>query len=377
VRANLLRGLVLAILAMLPGGATQAQPASRQTVQWRDLKFQISADWHPIKPDPQKELEGRRLIYQRVEALHSLSVYVSPREAPSALAPTEVADRYLESSTKLTSENGTYADWKRSSRAIAGSEYALVTGRFTPTAKTPVSDFVDVLVFPPDYAQRQRWYALTWNDSHSSTTGPDSLDELDGIVASLSLRPVGTVLIGDDFTNPDAGVFSGTASGDHYTFGYLDGEFQIQKTDPSWPNVGVAWAPGVFQDTSLAVDVYLANDEATPGIYMYCRRNTASGSYRAVVDLRGQVRLGRVKTDGTTDDLTPWTRSEAIQPGSAPNHLELICRGTAIELDANGTYVVGVRNADLFEGQVGIGAGSFATSALPDLRFANLLVVQR
>jgi hypothetical protein len=317
------------------------------------------------------------LIYGRVEALHSLSLDIFPREAPAALAVSEVADRYLESSSKLTSENGTYGDWKKGSRTIGGTDYVVVSGRFTPTSKTPINDFVDVLVFPQDYTQRQRWYSFSWNDSHSATTGPDSLDELDGIVASIGLRPVGTVLIGDDFTDPDTGVFKGIATSDHYTLGYLDGEYQIQKTDPNWPNVGVAWAPGVFQDTALAVDVYLANDEATPGVYLYCRRSTANGSYRAVVDLRGQVRLGRVKPDGTTDDLTPWTRSDAIQSGSATNHFEMICRGSAIQLDANGTYVVSVRNTDLFEGQVGIGGGSFTTSAMPDLRFANLLVAQR
>jgi hypothetical protein len=377
VRTGLVRGLVVAVLAILPGSATQAQPASSQTVQWRDLKFQITADWHQTKPDPQKEFEGRRVIYGRVEALHSLSLDVFPREAPAALAQSEVADRYLETSSKLTSENGTYGDWKKGSRAIAGTDYVVVSGRFTPTSKTPINDFVDVLVFPEDYNQRQRWYSFSWNDSHSATTGPNSLDELDSIIASLSLRPVGTVLIGDDFMNPDAGLFRATTVGDHYTLDYLDGEFQIQKTDPNWSNVGVAYAPGVFQDTSLAVDVYVANDDALPGVYLYCRRNASIGSYRAVVDLRGSARLGRVKPDGTTDELTPWTRSEAIQTGTATNHFEMICRGTAIELDANGTYVVGVRNADMFEGQVGIGGASFTASLLPDLRFANLLVVQR
>ena len=71
-RTNLVRGLAIALLAMLPGGATQAQPASGQAVQWRDLKFQMSGDWHPLKPDPQKEFEGRRLIYERVESLHHM-----------------------------------------------------------------------------------------------------------------------------------------------------------------------------------------------------------------------------------------------------------------------------------------------------------------
>ena len=45
-------------------------------------------------------------------------------------------------------------------------------------------------------------------DDLAAPFNPDSLDELDGIIASLSLRPVGTVLIGDDFTNPDAGVIA-------------------------------------------------------------------------------------------------------------------------------------------------------------------------
>jgi hypothetical protein len=62
-------------------------------------------------------------------------------------------------------------------RAIAGSDYVVVSGRFTPTSKTPINDFVDVLVFPQDYPQRQRWNSVSWNDSHSATTGPNSLDD--------------------------------------------------------------------------------------------------------------------------------------------------------------------------------------------------------
>jgi hypothetical protein len=187
------------------------------------------------------------------------------------------------------------------------------------------------------------------------------------------------VLVADDFTDAGNGALKSATSTDHYNAGYMDGEFAIQKTDSDWKGVYVAGLPTTQADTSLIVDVYAANDEYGSVSYLLCRRSTAGGSYRAGFDpIKGRAWLQRIKPDGTADELVPFTTSSAIQTGTSVNHLELMCRGSQIELDVNGSPVVSARNTDLIEGSLGIGGGAFNdTDTLADIRFSKLLVIQR
>jgi hypothetical protein len=377
-----MRRLLAALVALsLAPEAVHAQTVP--SVQWRDLSFQLpSAEWHQVTPDPNKDAEGRRIVFDRAEAFHSLRLVVSPREAPPSLAPSEVTDQFVASQKKITeapADDGKYSDFKSSAHSIGGRDIPTLSARFTPSSGPPITDETIALIFPADYTQRQRWLVVQWIDTHSGTANPLPLDELDALVASLRLRPLQTVLVADDFSDPENRTLRGSNSTDHFTVGYQDGEFQILKMDPDWKSTYLAPVPGTFSDVSVSVDVYSASDEPGAVAYLYCRHTSANGSYRAALDpIRGLVRIDRVKADGSPDALTPWTDAETAVQGTGLNHLDLLCRGSLIALDVNGTRAASARNSDLFEGSPALGAGAFSdTDTLPDIRFTNLLVQQR
>jgi hypothetical protein len=378
----MIRLLSPALFVLLLGGSVvsmpvQAQPQSQRSVQWRDLTLQIPrADWNQVSPDPDPKWAGRRLFFARQEALHYGQINVYPLEAPSALAPSEVAEQFYETQKKGASGDGRLSEVKTGLSTIGGAERPVLSVRFTPAAGTPITDSTDVLLFPADYAQRQRYLVVQWADSHSATTAAASLDELDSFISSLVLKPLGTLLVADDFSDRETGAMHTIPTSEHYTVGYLDGEYAIQKTDADWPNAFAAAVPGTFADLAVSVDAYVTAVETGPRVFLYCRRTVANGSYRAAVDPSGsRAQLQRIKPDNSIVNLSEWISSDAIQSGTSRNHLNLQCRGSEIALDANGTRIVTVRNGDVLEGNAMIGGG--AAGGLADVRFANLSVTQR
>ena len=370
-----------AVLALCSAsvGSAQAAPAA----QFRDLTFQLpSADWHTITPDPSKDLQGRRALFGRAEAYHELRLIVHSEAAPPLLAPSEVVDQWVAEQKKTVdagNPDGTYSDFTSGTRSLAGRDYPSVSARFTPSSGPPITDETFAAVFPSDFAQRERWTVVEWADVHSATVDPLPLDELASVLSSLEMRPLGTLLAADDFADSDNGVMRAPQT-DHYTVGYMDAEYQVQKTDPDWSGGLVAYVAGTFYDYSVGVDVYVANaGEPGPVEFVFCRSTDADGSYRASVDpIRSQARLERIKPDNSTDELAAWARTDALNVGSGTNHLEMTCRGNLVALDVNGTRVAEARTSDLFRGSAGIGGGTFAgSSSLPDIRFANLKIVQR
>jgi hypothetical protein len=91
-------------------------------------------------------------------------------------------------------------------------------------------------------------------------------------VEGLSLRPLGTVLVSDDFPDPDAGALTTASDGEHFSRGYADGKYDLQELDPTWNLTPVSQTSATFADTRLAVDMYFASD--SPGQYamLECRR---------------------------------------------------------------------------------------------------------
>jgi len=366
------------VSAWVQDPASARAPDNPLSQHWRDVTYQVPGSaWQPVK-DTDPKLASRRVILDRREALHDTELVLTSFEAPIALAPSEAASRYFDERKQRAAPGGVLSDVKIGPHPVGGAAYPSLSVRFTPTAGPPITDQVEVLVFPADYDQRQRYLVVQWSDAHSGTTGAKPFDELDGFLASLTVAPLGTVLLTDDFSDQLNGPLSDNGTSEHYDVSYQEGEFAIQKSAPDFDGVYSAYIPGTFVDTDLTVDTHMTEAGYGPLAFLWCRRS-ADGAYRATVDPSdGSAHLVRLTAELDTQELVPWTRSRAINTGTASNHLELICRGSLIELDANGTPVLAVHNTDLSEGSLSIGAGGFTDyDVAPQIRFANLVVSQR
>jgi hypothetical protein len=108
-------------------------------------------------------------------------------------------------------------------------------------------------------------------------------------------------------------------------------------------------------------------------------RGSDSGSYRFAVDPSdGTARLSRVKPDGDLEQLADWTDAPLFNLGSGSNHIEVLCRGSLIELRINQAPVISVHDTQVTEGSMSFGAGSFPDSdVVAEFRFANFVLTQR
>jgi signal peptidase I len=85
-------------------------------------------------------------------------------------------------------------------------------------------------------------------------------------------------------------------------------------------------------------------------------RNQAGWYYVLEAGDRGEVGIWRRDGDHWTD-LLPWTRSDAVQRGGAPNELEARAVGDRLRLVVNGREVASVADAALVAGGVGVFVG--------------------
>ena len=71
---------------------------------------------------------------------------------------------------------------------------------------------------------------------------------------------------------------------------------------------------------------------------------------------RGEIGIWRRQED-RWEDLLPWTPSEAVRPGGAPNELRVDAIGPRLAFTVNGTEVAVVDDPALDTGAVGIFVG--------------------
>ena len=317
--------------------------------------------------------------FTRTEPLHILSIVANSVIAAGLLSRGEITARFFEQERRQTSTEGRIEYREPGERTIGGQTYPVLGWRFTPASGTPVLDGLLLLYFSDDFEERQRLHLLMWLDTHSAEAPPKALDEFDALVASFSVRPVGTVLLSDDFEDSSVGVLPTTAREfDRFPRGYVDGEYMIQKADPGTANTAVAQAPQTFVDLAAAVDVRFASETPDQYVELACRRvagpEGSNGYYLIVNPDRGRFRLIR-RDKGTIHPLVQ-RESPAINPAGAINRLELTCAGTTIAASINGAPVAAVRDATHVQGAVAIAAGA-PSGSTAEARFDNLVVLQK
>jgi hypothetical protein len=165
---------------------------------------------------------------------------------------------------------------------------------------------------------------------------------------------------------------------EHFNVTIQDGELAIQKFAPDFEGLYAAYVPGTYADAAMALDVHGMTDEYGPLAFLWCRRS-ALGSYRFAVDPSdGTARLSRVRADGDLELLADWTEAPSFNLGSGSNHIEVLCRGSLVELRINQAPVISVHDTQVTEGSMSFGVGSFTDSdVVAEFRFANFVLTQR
>jgi hypothetical protein len=258
------------------------------------------------------------------------------------------------------------------------------TGDESPIAEAISPDTLDHVVDIPD-AQPGTYLVYVNSPFGEVSPTPYTLsitgsDRSPAAEATVGPAPMATptsvapdkILLADNFDDPGHGwlpVGAVTAG----NLDYRDGEYQIAKTDAAaidWPTAVV---PGVYADSSIAMNVrFLDPIPAYVVFRVSCRRNGPRGY---IADVRPGVRTAALsRADGDMTHLTTIAL-ETPQPSlerNAPFHLELACIGPTISLSLNGVQAISAQDATFTAGADLIAAGTGGSTS--DARISHLVL---
>jgi dienelactone hydrolase len=195
----------------------------------------------------------------------------------------------------------------------------------------------------------------------------------------------GSVLLKDDLVSPQDGKLPESSSDPAwFTAGYDGGKYEIVVNRPG-PQAQVV-VPGTYGDASITVDVEMVNPTPTQFAQLACRSQDATSQYRFTFQpATGQALLVRwlpVPGAGVPRvSLVPLgSTAPSMHRDGAINHVELICRGTAIAGLINGVTVASISDNTFAAGQMwiatGDSAGGSGTGVKPTARFSHLVIAQ-
>jgi len=171
----------------------------------------------------------------------------------------------------------------------------------------------------------------------------------------------------DDFANPGSGWL--TESDASAEVGYHEGVIRILVEAPNC----LAWASAgrEFSNFRLTVE---ATQVAGPHDNEYgvlVRMKDANHFYRFSISGDGYYMVS--KYDGESREVlgSDWTHSDAIQPGTATNVLEIACQDATMVFVVNGVTLAQVEDSSYRKGDVGLYAGSFFEPGV-EVHFDNL-----
>lgn len=168
-------------------------------------------------------------------------------------------------------------------------------------------------------------------------------------------NPASSLYWSDDFGNRQSGwtEFQGAA----YNHFYKDGEFHFQVT--ARDQTGNAWL--LLRDLGTRYRIQVrAWKLAGPNVNSYgllFGGRDDSNYYAFRIADTGSYRIAKL-VEGRWNDLTPWTRTSAIQPGGV-NTLTLIADGAQIYACVNNLFLGMVTDPALQPGRVGMIAGAY------------------
>lgn len=193
-------------------------------------------------------------------------------------------------------------------------------------------------------------------------------------------RPTGpgAVLFEDNFDDPTKATLPlGPSDPNTRSQGYVGGKYEIVN-GLTGQSVGT-WVgptiPGIYSDTSIAMDARVFGGPDTRSIVLTCRRQPAGNSGVWVAVRPQEQRFFIYRGDGAPSPFITLLdqRSAAIRQGDVMNHLELSCVGNAMTLTINGVQVAQVQDSAFALGRHAFGVAGTGSTA----RFDNLVLTQR
>jgi len=162
-----------------------------------------------------------------------------------------------------------------------------------------------------------------------------------------------------------------------FSAGYVAGEYEIRKLDPSQDADGHLVWPSGYANTSIDVDAHLIASDQRTFFWLTCRHQGPVESLYMWA-LRPDARTFNLRRgdNGTYVYLIRDTISDKILPSPASNHFQLTCAGSSISMAINGTVVGSVQDATYKEGSLRIGTGGRA-GAPAVVRLSKLVLTQR
>jgi len=180
----------------------------------------------------------------------------------------------------------------------------------------------------------------------------------------------GEILFLDDFSDPTSGWNRNTEPSG--ITDYDDGVYRILVNET---NTDIWAKPGLdFGDVTIEVDAFKVGGDRDNRFGLICRAIEKDQFYTFIISSDGYYGIGKIKGQQYSligmESLQP---SDAIELGSAINHIRADCIGDTLTLYINGQMVTEVSDLDYPIGDVGLIAGTY-NSAGTDIRFDNFIV---
>ena len=167
-------------------------------------------------------------------------------------------------------------------------------------------------------------------------------------------------LFSDAFGNSNSGwVISSTDSGD---ISYENGEYSLLVKKSQWYIVG--WNRSMGSQTDFAVEVegrlLSSGNDAEYGL-MFRRDNPDEDSNFYLFDIKNGAYRIQKYFQGKWSTIRNWEASSNIGTGLSTNRLKLVCKGTQIDLYANGQRLTSIIDASITSGYIGLEAAQLNT----------------
>ena len=221
-------------------------------------------------------------------------------------------------------------------------------------------------------------------------SGAAATPQATAVPAAAAPAASGTVLASDSFSNPSGGLFS-TNSNANWTWGYVNGDYQIASTQALVEQSHFQAARGDFTDQTVTVDAHLGpNGDVGAAYGLGCRVTGGSNSTGYIFRINTQFStwvLTRLQSGGGVALGNGTDNAIATVQPTAPHHLSLTCQGTTISASVDGAQVTSVQDTAYQHGNgalyayssqstnsQGQNVGGFPTKV--DVRYDNFVITQ-
>jgi hypothetical protein len=182
----------------------------------------------------------------------------------------------------------------------------------------------------------------------------------------------GRVLYADNFASAASGWPVQSSDAATRRVGYANGEYFVARLPGSGGSPYVMREER-FGDFLLEVDARLVEPTADAYVFIDFWRQASGEHYSFVVAPDEGAFILRRNTDRDGTTVLDWTRSAAIQPGTATNRLGVRAQGGELTLLVNGEEVGRAPADEQHAGGIGFGVGSLGDGPA-EARFGNLVI---